>query len=120
MMPFSHFPLPLDENRIHLLSTTALPWSTDQSFPKAKWEPHVPGKATESPNVGSAERKGAFALLRTHRSMGTLSPGARKTYSSVCTAHKRIKQTLPTRIFFPPLGYTTNTQFSKEQMKLHL
>lgn len=37
IMTFSHFPLPLDENHIQLLSTTTLPWSTDKkSIPKRK------------------------------------------------------------------------------------
>lgn len=37
IMTFSHFPLPLDENHIHLLSTTALRWSTDKKrIPKRK------------------------------------------------------------------------------------
>lgn len=41
IMPFGHFPLPLDENHIHLLSTTALLWSTDKSIPKSKSGNHT-------------------------------------------------------------------------------
>lgn len=68
---------------------------TKREFPKEKWEQYIPGKATESPNGGSAERKAIFVLPGHLRSMGTLSLGARKTYSGVGITQKRIKKTQP-------------------------
>lgn len=90
---------------------------------KQKWEPQAPGKAMESPNVGSARRKGEFALLSPGplRNMKTLSLRAKMSCSSACTMHKMIKrQTLPRKTFSPVLCCAANADFAKGRMMLHL
>lgn len=80
IMTFSHLSLPLEENYIHLLSTTALPWSTDEkSIPKRKVGAMSSRESHRKPKC--SERKETFALPGPLRSMGTLSLGGRKTYS---------------------------------------
>lgn len=116
IMTFRHLSLPLEENYIHLLSTTALPWSTDKkSIPKRKVGAVSSRESHRKPKC--SERKETFALPGPLRGMGTLSLGGRKIYSG----RKNWKDTdCPNEFLFLLLAIPTNASLTKGRMMLHV